>query len=181
MSRNWITINSKIIYSNQWITLNEDSVYGPNGKKGIYAYLEKNQGVVIIAQDKDHSIYFINEYRYPIKRNIIQLPAGNIDNKNELLKQAPKELYEETGITAKHFNRIGGFYVAPGHETTYVNVFLATELNITRIQTEKQEDNEAIQEIVNLSIADIKKLIVSDKIECGITLSALNLFLLKYD
>jgi len=179
MSRNWKKINSKLIYSNPWIKLHEDSVFRPDGKEGIYAFLEKQAGNFIIAQDEDNFIYLINEYRYPLQKNILQLPAGVIDN-GDVLEQAQKELREETGITAEKWERLGGFYVAPGHETTYINVFLATELDLTGLKTDNQENNEAIQEVIKISVSELEQMILDGKIECGLTLAALNLFFLRY-
>ena len=179
MPRGWKKINSKLVYSNPWIKIHEDTVFRPDGKEGIYAFLEKPAGNFIIALDKDDSIYFINEYRYPLQKNILQLPAGVIDV-NDILGQAKKELIEETGIIAKKWKNIGGYYVAPGHETTYINVFLATELNLNGLKTGNQENNEAIQEVIKVGKLELKQMILDGKIECGLTLAALNLFFLKY-
>ncbi len=179
MPRGWKKINSKLVYSNPWIKIHEDTVFRPDGKEGIYAFLEKQAGNFIIAQDKNNFLYLINEYRYPLQKNILQLPAGVIDNGN-ILEQAQKELREETGITAAEWERLGGFYVAPGHETTYINVFLATELNLSGLKTDNQENDESIQEVIKISVPELKQMILDEKIECGLTLAALNLFFLRY-
>jgi len=179
MPRGWKKINSKLVYSNPWIKLHEDSVFRPDGEKGIYSFLEKPAGNLIIALDEDSHIYLINEYRYPLQKNILQLPAGIIDTK-DVLQQAKKELHEETGIVAKKWDKLGSFYVAPAHETTYVNVFLATELNLTGLKTDNQENDEAIQEIIRVSMSELKQMILDGKIVCGPTLAALNLFFLRY-
>ncbi len=93
--------------------------------------------------------------------------------------QAKKELIEETGIVARKWKKLGGFYVAAGHETTYIYVFLATELNLTGIKTENQENDEAIQGVIKVCQSKLKKMILDGEIECGITLAALNLFFLR--
>jgi len=178
--RNWEKIDSKIVYSNPWIKIHEDNVVKPDGQKGIYGYLEKVSGNFIIALDDEHCIYLIREYRYPLKKSILQLPAGVIET-DDILQQAKKELWEETGINANEWERLGGFYVGPGHETTYINVFLATDLNLFDLKTSNQEGDELILEINKVPLRDIKKIIVNGEIECGITLAALNIFFLKYD
>lgn len=179
MPKGWKKINSKLVYSNSWIKIHEDIVVRPDDKKGIYAFLEKPAGNFIIALDKDSSIYFINEYRYPLQKRILQLPGGVIDT-NDVLGQAKKELIEETGIVAEEWKKLGGFYVAPGHETTYLNVFLATELNLAGLKIDNQEGDEAIQEVIKINELKLKQMISNGKIECGLTLAALNLFFLKY-
>jgi len=101
MHREWEKIDSKVVYCNPWIKIHEDNVIKPDGQKGIYGYLEKASGNFIIALDNDHCIYFIREYRYPLKKSILQLPAGVIDT-DDIVRQAKKELREETGIAAKN-------------------------------------------------------------------------------
>jgi len=147
MPRKWQKINSKLVYKNPWIKIHEDSVLRPDGKKGIYGFLEKPSGVFIIALDKNNSIFLINEFRYPLQKNILQLPAGVVENK-QALKGAKKELFEETGIIASKWEKLGGFYVAPGHETTFIHVFLATELDLSKMQTNFQEADESILKII---------------------------------
>lgn len=177
-TRNWKTVNSKIVYQNPWIKVREDSVVRPDGEKGIYGVLEKFPGVFIIALDKDNSVFLNEEYRYPIKKAFWQLPAGVISGRN-IPENAKRELQEETGITARRWKKLGGFYVAPGHETTFINVFLAEDLNIAKIKTAGQEGNESILRTVKIKILDLKKMIKKNRIECGLTLAALNLFFMN--
>ena len=179
MARKWKTINSKVKYNNPWIKIHEDDVIRPDGNKGIYGYLEKPSGNFIIPLDNENNVYLINEYRYPIKKSVIQTPAGVIES-DDIIQQAKTELFEETGITAKKWENLGGFYVAPGHETTFVNAFLATDLDLSKLKTDNQESNELILEIVKINLSDLKEKILNGMIECGISLAALNLFFLKY-
>jgi ADP-ribose pyrophosphatase len=179
MTRKWKTISSKQVYGNQWIKVHEDTVIRPDGKQGIYSFLEKFPGCFIVALDKEGFVYLLKEFRYPLQKNIIQLPSGVIAS-NDILGQAQKELYEETGITAKKWEKLGSFYVAPGHETTSINVFLATELNLSDLKIDNQEGDEDILEILKISIPVLKQMILDGKIVCGLTLAALNLFFLNY-
>ena len=179
MNRKWEKINSKIIYENSWFKIYEDDVIKPDGKKGIYGFLERPLCNFIIAMDNNDCVYLINEFRYPLQKNILQLPAGGIDNR-DIIEQAKKELFEETGIIATKWERLGGFYVAPGHETSYINVFLAQDLDISKLKTSWQENDEAILEIIKVTLPELRDMLVAGKIECGITIAALNLFFLKY-
>lgn len=175
----WKKINSKIIYQNQWLKLREDSVIRPDGKNGKYSILERPPVNFVIALDISGSIFFIKEYRYPIKKTIIQLPAGATDKNMSFLNSAKKELFEETGIKAKNWQKLGKFYIGPGHESVYANVFLAKNLNLSQLAKLSCSGDEVILNVIKLPIIKIKQLINSGKIECGITLAALNLFFLK--
>ena len=175
----WKKLNSKIVYKNQWLQLREDTVICPNGKKRKYGIVERPPVNFVIALNQSESIFFIKEYRYPIKKTILQLPAGTTDKNKSSLVSAKKELFEETGIKAKNWQRLGKFYIGPGHESIYANVFMAKKLNLTKINKSTQSGDESILKVVKIPIAKIKQLISSGKIECGITLAALNLYFSK--
>lgn len=176
MARGWRMLSSKTVYSNPWIKVHEDNVVGPGGQQTIYGYLEKAPGNFIIAMDDAGFVYLIKESRYPPKKEFLQVPGGVVDS-DDVLGQAKKELLEETGITAVRWERLGGFYVAPGHETTYINVFLATGLDVSGLKIDNQERDEAIVDIVR--VPDLRRMVMAGEIECGITIAALNLFFLR--
>lgn len=175
----WKKLSSKIVYKNQWLRLREDTVIRPDGKKGKYGIVERPPVNFIIASDQKGLIFFIKEYRYPIKKTIIQLPAGTTDKNDDNLSSAKKELFQETGIKAKNWKKLGKFYIGPGHESIYANVFLATDLNISQLNKSVKADDELILKVIKLPIIKIRQLINSGKIECGISLAALNLYFLR--
>lgn len=175
----WKRIDTKIVYQNRWLRVREDTVIRPDGKRGRYSVVERPPVNFIIAVNRNNSIIFIREYRYPIKKTIIQLPAGTT-NKNETdLSSAKKELLEETGLRARKWDMIGKFYIGPGHENIRANVFLASQLTASRLRKSRASNNEVILDVVELPLKQIKRYVASGKIECGITLAALNIFLCK--
>lgn len=176
--RNWQKLSSKTVYKNKWVEIVEDQVVMPDGKKGIYAYMKKSNGCFIIALDEHHYVYMVEEYRYPIQKSILQLAAGSLDGQDELLT-ARKELFEETGIKARSWRRLGGFYQGPGHETIYDSIYLATDLDTSNIKTDSQESDESILRIIKVSVDKLKEMVRKNKIECAMSAAALNLFFLK--
>ena len=176
MKRTWKKIKSRIVYKNPWIRLYEDEVIRPDGKKGIYGYLFKYPGSFIVVFDEGY-VYLLSEYRYPIQKEILNLPAGVIEDKS-VLKSAKRELFEEVGIIARKWKKLGSFYTGPGHETTHITVFLATNIDKKKSKMSLQDKTEAINKIIKVKIPKLKQMIIKGKIECGISLAALNLFFL---
>lgn len=175
-NRTWEKLESKVIYENEWIKLIEDKVIKPDGQEGVYAYLCRRPGVNVIAYDeKDDSVYFIEEYRYPIKKTIIDFHGGSIESDN-ILDNAKRELYEETGIKANNLINLGKYFQAAGHETVETYFVLATDLDISEMGLNKQEDNESIERILKINVNQIKKMITEGQFESGIAMTALNLF-----
>ena len=176
--RKWKKISSKLIYQNPWIKVWEDKVIRPDGKKGIYGFLEKPTGVFVIPYSPENkSIFLLQQNRYPIKKVIYEIPAGVITTKN-YLAEAKRELFEETGFRTKKWKYLGHFFVAPGHETTDIKAYLA-EINEVYDKKSNQEGDEAIQKIIEIEVKDLPNMIRQGKIECGITLASLYLFFLQ--
>lgn len=174
--REWEKINSKIVYENKWFKVYEDDVLKPDGTKGVYGYLHREPGVNIMAYDKnDKSIYFIEEYRYPIKKIILDFPGGSIESE-DIIENAKRELYEETGIKSNNLINLGKYYQAAGHETVSTYFVLALDLDISELGIDKQDGDESIHKIFKLNINQIKEMILDGKFESGIAMTALNLF-----
>ena len=175
MKRKFKKIKSKISYQNPWMRIEEHTLITSTNKELFYGFLCKTPGVILIALDSDGSIYFIREFRYPINKDIWQLPAGTLQEQS-VLKQGKKELREETGIRAKNFKSLGGFYIAPGHENSFINVILATNLDTATLGVSLQDENENILQVKKIKISEVKKMIRKGSIKCGISLAALNIF-----
>lgn len=158
----WKTLESNIVYENKWIRLIEDKVIRPDGSEGIYAYMDAIPGIVVIAEDNGE-IFFINEYKYPIKKYIWNLVTGGLGREEDPLMRAKSELYEEMGIKAENWTEI---------ESTYNHVFLARDLVVNE-EHALGEGDEIIAEIKKISIQVIHEMIKNGEIENGLVLGAL--------
>ncbi|MEK7464467.1 MAG: NUDIX hydrolase [Patescibacteria group bacterium] len=175
----WKTLKTKIAYENQSLQVREDLVIRPDGTESKYSIVERPPVNFIIAEDQDSRIYFIEEYRYPINKTILQLPAGTMEKNENSLDSAKRELFEETGIKANNWVKLGKFFIGPGHESIYANVYLATSLDLSQLNKPALSGDELILKTIKLSTSEIKELITVGKIECGITIAALNLYFLR--
>lgn len=167
-------VSSKKVYHNPWLSVREDVIQFPDGRKGIYGVVERPPTNFVLAITSRKTVLFIKEYRYPVQKNILQLPSGTTEKGMTDLAAAKRELLEETGYAAKKWKKIGRFYIAPGHESIYANVFLATDLE--KSSDKIGCDNETIIKVEEVSLKKIPEFIGKGKIECGITLAALQLY-----
>ena len=133
--REWKKVSSSTIYEDKFMRVRKDEVINPGGKKQSYAYIENSDAVAVIAQDDDGGIYLLQEYRYPVKKVLWQTPAGHLEKELNLLENAKKELKEETGISAHEWKHLGCFHMHASMETMQGNVFLAKNLDKTRMGT----------------------------------------------
>lgn len=176
----WKTVGTKLVYKNTWISVREDRIVYPNGQPGIYGVVEKGPGVAVIALDNEKNIFMVRQYRYTLDDVFLELPAGAIHSGESEIESVKRELFEEIGIRAGRFERLGNFYTALGHETAEIITYLADRLEMDRHSLDNQQHDESILEIVKPHIAQVRQMMARGEIKCGISLAALSIFFQKY-
>jgi 8-oxo-dGTP pyrophosphatase MutT (NUDIX family) len=175
----WKTLSSRIAYKNPWISVRHDRIVYPGGRAGIYGVVQKGPGVAVVAVNDAGRIYFVRQYRYTLDQVFYEIPAGAIHENESALASARRELWEEIGLKADRWKRLGNFYTALGHENAEIIVYLARGLKQPQASSLNQQHDESILEIIALPPAEAKRMVRANRIHCGITLAALNLFFLS--
>ncbi len=94
---------------------------------------------VIVAAHPDNSIALVRQYRHAAEKHLLELPAGTLEEGEDALAAAKRELEEEVGVTAKTWKKLCEFYVSPGFLTEKMYVYLATDLTETAQNLEEDE------------------------------------------
>lgn len=122
------TLKSTKIYKGKVFDITKDDVELSDGYKSIREVVHHTGGVVIVAE-KDNKILMVQQYRYPTKEVLYELPAGKLDKLNEdILSAAKRELEEETGHIAKEWKSLGFIWTSPGFCNEKLYLFKATDL-----------------------------------------------------
>ncbi len=174
----WKTLRSKIAYKNPFIQIREDQVIRPDGKPGIYGVLQtRGNAVFIMAINDKNEVCCVEQFRYPTKHWSLEIPSGNSERQHDLTA-ARRELWEETGLKAKQWKKIGGYYSSNGLSDEWMAIFIARDL--TQTGTNKQlEDG-----IISAKFYPLKQvlgLVKKGKIMDGQSLAALLLLTLELD
>ncbi len=115
-------------YKGVVVQLTEDLVLLPNQATTVREVVHHPGGVCIAAVDEVKNIYLVRQYRYPFQRELLELPAGKLEEQEEPLPAAQRELSEETGLEAAVWTDLGCIYVSPGISTERLYLYLATDL-----------------------------------------------------
>ena len=117
------------------------------------------------------AVVLVRQLREPARKPLLELPAGTLEEGEEPLASAQRELAEEVGLHGGHWRRLGGFWTSPGFLREYMHLFLAEELQSRDADPDDDED----VEIVRWPVAEIAGRI--DELEDAKTIAGLLLYL----
>lgn len=138
------TIDSRRIYDGKILSLRVDTVSLSGGGTSLREIVEHGNAVVLVPLDVEGRVLLVRQYRKPVERALLELPAGNMDPGEEPEAAATRELREETGFLPGRLVRLGGFYAAPGYCQEYLHLFLATDLQPDPLPADFDEDLEVV-------------------------------------
>lgn len=125
----WQMIASREMYDNNWISVREDSVIRPDGEQGIYGVVHfKNIAIGVLAVEGDE-VYLVGQYRYPLDEYSWEIPEGGCPEGEDPLHAAQRELEEETGLRAAHWEKLGKAHLSNSVSDELAIWFLATGLS----------------------------------------------------
>ena len=141
----WKLVNSEMRFENEICRLREDEVELEGGKKIKYAYLERDEAVIVVPVTSSGEVILLKQYRYPVDEWCLEVPAGGTHDSGDasLEEVARKELREEVGATAKSLTHVGFFYSANSMTDEKCHVFLAEGVELSKEQ--KTETSEEIK------------------------------------
>jgi 8-oxo-dGTP pyrophosphatase MutT (NUDIX family) len=124
----WRTLSRRQVYDNNWISVREDQVTRPDGEPGIYGVVHYKNVAVGILPVQDDSIYLVGQYRYVLDHYSWEIPEGGCPEGEDTLYAAQRELEEETGLRAKHWEQMGRAYLSNSVTDELAVWYLATGL-----------------------------------------------------
>jgi ADP-ribose pyrophosphatase len=170
-------LSSKVVFECKLFRVLHDKLIEPGGRPVEREVIRHNGSVVILALDhgknqRDPWIVMERQYRHAAGRLLWELPAGKIDEGEEPLAAAQRELIEETGYRAKKWRPLVEYFASPGFLGEAMKVFVAEDLQAGDAQPE--EDEEIELRLVKMS--EVLKMIEKGAIMDGKTLTSVLLY-----
>ncbi len=132
-------IRHQEIYSGKIIRVNVDRVRLASGAEVIREVVIHPGGVVAVPQLEDGSILLIRQFRYPLQKFILELPAGKLDMGKSPAETIAAELVEETGYQAGSLEYGFSFFTTPGISNEIIHLYLARNLSPVPRQVQEGE------------------------------------------
>jgi ADP-ribose pyrophosphatase len=122
-------VSTQDIYLGRVVALRADEVAMPGGRAARREVVEHYGAVAVAALDEQNRLVLIHQYRHPLGHRLWELPAGLLDEPGETPREAAgRELAEEVGLAAQHWETLVDVAASPGFTDEVVRVFLARDL-----------------------------------------------------
>lgn len=122
------TLSSALVYQGSFLRVQRDEVKLPDGKSALREFVLHPGAVMIVAVLPDGKLVLERQYRHPVKRVMIEFPAGKLDPGEGGLRCAQRELLEETGYSASRWARASVMHPVIGYADEFIEVWFADGL-----------------------------------------------------
>jgi ADP-ribose pyrophosphatase len=169
------TLDSENIFDGTLLHVRRDTVRLPNGKTSRREWIRHPGAAVIVPVLNNGNLLLERQYRYPLRRELLEFPAGKIDPGEDVLTGAKRELQEETGLVAETWQKLGAVFVAPGYSDELIHCFVAQTMSV---QPTTCDDDEFI-ECVEMSSEELAQAIADGRVNDAKTVCAFYLWQMK--
>lgn len=161
------TIQTEKIFQGNIISLQVDTVTLPNGKQATREIVKHPGAVAVLALHDDRMIV-VEQYRKPLGRSEVEIPAGKLDPGEEPQRAAERELEEETGYRCDSLRLINSFYTSPGFADEIIHLYLAEGL----VPGAMRPDEDEFLECESITLEEAQQYIAEGKISDAKTILA---------
>ncbi|MGI6559835.1 MAG: NUDIX domain-containing protein [Saccharofermentanales bacterium] len=173
MSRNFDfrekVIDSQNKFSGNIFEVRVDQVELPDGNKSFREIVKHHGGASIVALTDDQSIFLVEQYRISVGQTVLEIPAGKIEEGEEHLFCAQRELKEEIGATATNWELLTDFYPTPGYCSEVIHIFLARDLVLGQPELDQGE----FLRVKKIKLEQALKMVYQNKIKDSKTIIGL--------
>ncbi len=151
--------DGKVVHLERW------QVSLPNGNTAVREVIKHIGAAAVVPVDSEGNITLVRQHRVAIDEMTWEIPAGKLDRPDEdPLCCARRELEEETGLNAEHWQLLSRVVTTPGFCTERISIYLATGLSQHEAHTDPDEFvrvkkipfAEAVQEVLAGKLFDQK-------------------------
>ena len=156
-----IRTNSEEIFDGVVLHVQRDTVKLPNGSEAVREVIRHIGAVCVIPVLENNDVVMDRQFRYPLDRVILEIPAGKLDAADEdRFSAIQRELREETGYTADEWTVLGDFHPAPAYSDEYITMYMARKLR----RGNRHLDEDEFLDVCTVPLKDLVEDVMAGKI-----------------
>jgi len=163
------TIESREIYKGKVIRVLIEKVRLPDGRESMREIVEHGGAVAIVPVDDDNGVYFVRQYRKPLDKILLEIPAGRLEPGEDPADCAKRELAEEIGFAPGELRQMAFLYSSPGFSSEKIYLYLARNLVRHRLENDEGE----FLEVERIPLAEALKMVTDGTVEDGKTITGI--------
>ena len=132
-------VAGEVVFDGALLHVRRDRVRLPTGREATREYIVHPGAVVVVPLLDDGRLVMERQFRYPLGRVLLELPAGKVDRGEDPFVTGVRELAEETGYTAREWARAGVMHNAVGYSDERIEIWFARGLTAGRAQLDDGE------------------------------------------
>ena len=162
--------SSDLIYDGVVVHLYRDQATLPNGKAAVREVIRHVGAVAVVPLTEAGEVICVRQFRYPVGRVLLEIPAGKLDGKGEAVREAAlRELREETGACCEELIDIGALYPTPAYTDEVIHLFLAKGLTFG----DNNPDEDEFLDVVRVPLCELVDMILRGEIADAKTQTAI--------
>jgi 8-oxo-dGTP pyrophosphatase MutT (NUDIX family) len=154
-------VDSTVTHEGVMSTLRVDRVAMPGGRVASREVAQRPDAVAVVPLTDDGEVFMLRQYRHPVGRYELEIPAGLLDVEGESeADAAQRELAEEIGMTAGTLDRLTRFWNSAGWSDEATTLFVGRDLSpATPDDDFVAEAEEADMEVLRVPLAEAVALV----------------------
>ncbi len=153
-------VSSNRLFEGKIINLRRDEVMLPNGRTATREVVEHPGAVAVVPITKTGQVVLVRQFRHPVGRIILEVPAGKLDRNEKPEDCALRELAEETGFVANKLHKLTSMYTTPGFSNEVIHLYLAEDL----VESDQRPDEDEFIKTEQYTPEQIRQMIRSGEI-----------------
>lgn len=168
MARGERVIRSERIYDGLVVSLRRDEVELPSGRTAVREIVEHRGAVAVVPLTDAGEALLVRQFRAPIGRRLLEVPAGTMEPGESAETCAARELAEEVGMHAEEWQPLGTIYPSPGFLTEAVHLFAARHLSPHALDAEEED-----LEVIAVPLMEARGMVISGEISDAKSVAAI--------
>lgn len=171
-------LKRELVHKGKVVDFYTDTMQMPDGNQTEWDLISHKGAAAVVAVKPDGKILMVRQYRNPLERMVLELPAGKLDSEDENPKAcAERELEEETGYKAGKIEHLMDIFTSVAFCNEKISIYVATELTASK----QHLDDDEFLNVEAYELSDLLSMIADGKLLDSKTVSGLLMYHYKFN